>query len=49
MNKKILNNVGRRQFLKSNVALGALSAIPNPAVASRAISQGIRGQTGLTL
>ena len=40
MNKKSPNHIGRRQFLKSSVALGALSAIPNPAIASPAISQG---------
>ena len=40
MKKKIFDNIGRRQFLKSSVALGALSAIPNAAVASPAASQG---------
>src|ERR1700744_3672185 len=40
MKKKILHTIGRRPFLKSSVALGALSAIPNAAVASPAASQG---------
>ena len=38
--KKIFNHVDRRQFLKSSVVLGALSAITGPAVASPAVSQG---------
>ena len=39
MKKEIFNHVGRRQFLKSSVALGALSAIPSPALAYPVISQ----------
>jgi hypothetical protein len=40
MKQKIFNTVGRRQFLKSSVAFGALSAIPGPAVAAPVASQG---------
>jgi hypothetical protein len=39
MKKKGFHCVGRRQFLKSSVALGALSAIPGPALVSPVASQ----------
>ena len=39
MKKKSFHCVGRRQFLKSSVALGALSAIPGPALVSPVASQ----------